>query len=71
MNAITAPTSETRNRQIKADATKAIATIAKWFARNPKAKTCKAVGWYGRLVSVNRRSIRKDIFAAAAAASAA
>ena len=59
------PTAAHRNRQIKADANKAVTRLAKWFVRHPGKTECAAEGWYGRIVRVRHRSIRKDIFNAA------
>jgi hypothetical protein len=47
--------------QIRKEAKKAIRDIAKWFEQNPKRRVCKAELWYGKIISIKRATIEKQI----------
>jgi len=53
------------NKTIRKQAKETIAKITQWFKDNPKQRVCRAELWYGKVVSVKRKTVAEQINAAA------
>lgn len=48
-------------KQLRKDAKDAIKQITEWFAENPKRRVCRAELFYGKTISVKRKTITEQV----------
>lgn len=52
-------------KTIRKEVKESIPKIEEWFKLNPKRKVCRTSLWYGKIISIRRKTIAQQLNAAA------